>query len=327
MRRLLVVGVVVSAMVVVGGVAVRPLLRKKEGGVPVATVFRAYLADPQARMVAYSPEPSVLDDPKALRLQLEMLRERFDGLSLYGCTPQTPALVAMARTLGYRAVLLTVWNPQSESELATASSIVRDESTHLAMAISIGNEGLMQKRYTLEAMQAARKELLERNTGASSVEMTTTEPWWLYLKPESRELREFGEFPSVNIHVVWDTDIVDPALAAIWTRDRAEEVQRAVGRPLLVREAGLPGGGTSPRESVSLQFTRAMQAGFWRSWFALQRRPPLVAFEGVDNAGKHWRDFEGSWGLLDGSLQPWPAWAAFSRLGGDAKPDRMPTRP
>jgi hypothetical protein len=320
-RRRVQVALLVTAVGAVCLVAVWPLLHKRPRAVPAATVFRMYLADPQARMVAFAPDEAARADPAMLRRQLGVLRERFDGLSLYGCTPQTPEVVDTARALGYRAVLLTVWDPRSESELATAASIVRDEGGRLALAVSIGSEGRMQNRYTLEDMQAARKELLERNAGATAVEMTTTEPWWLYLKPESGGLRAFGEFTSVNIHVVWDTDIVDPALAASWTRDRAEEVERAVGRPLLVREAGLPGGGTSPRDGVSLRFTRAMQAAFWRSWFALGRRPPLVAFEGVDNGDKHWRDFEGSWGLLDGELRPWPAWGAFALMG------QRPARP
>jgi hypothetical protein len=290
------------------------LLRPERPTVPAATQFRSYLADPAARMVAYSPSEDALSDPRLLRLQLEMLREKFDGLSLYGCTSSTPAVVEMARTLGYRAVLLTIWAPRSESELATASSIVRDQATHMALAVSIGSEGLMEKRYALDDLLYARNELLDRNTAPTSVEMTTTEPWWLYLLPEYAKVRTFGEFTSVNIHVVWDADIVDPALAASWTRDRAEEVRKLVMRPILLREAGIPGGGSSPRGGLSLTFNRTMQAEFWKSWLALPQRPPLVAFEGIDNAGKHWRDFEGSWGLMDSALKPWPAWNVFPPL-------------
>jgi hypothetical protein len=220
----------------------------------------------------------------------------------------------MARELGYRAVLLTVWDPRSESELATAASIVQEQTGAVALAVSIGSEGLMENRYTLADMQAAQAELLERGSRTAAVEMTTTEPWWMYTRPENRSLREFGEFTSINIHVVWDTDIVDPVLAASWTRDRANEVRKLVAGPVLIREAGIPGGGSSPRLGKSLVFDRSMEASYWQAWNALDRRTAAVVFEGVDNPQKHWRDFEGSWGLLSTSLEPWPAWGVFPRL-------------
>ena len=277
---------------------------------PVSDRFRQYLADPGMRMVAYSPAPDA--NAAEIAASLAVLRTRFDGLSLYGCDTQTVLIVQTARRLKFRAVLLTVWDPSSEPELAIASSVIRDSWTTTAMAVSIGSEGLMQKRYGLADLQAARAELLERTTSGSTVEMTTTEPWWLYLKPESGELRGFGEFTSVNVHVVWDTDIASPALAATWTRDRAAEVAAQLARPVLLRECGFPGGGSSPREGSTLQFSRELQQQFWESWSALGRRPPTAIFEGVDNQAKHWRGFEGKWGLLRADLQPWPAWTAFA---------------
>lgn len=284
----------------------------------VSTRFRSYLATPSSRMVAYSPSGEILQDPshRELRTQLTRLREKFDGLSLYQCAPETPTLVAMAHELGYKAVLLTVWDPRSESELATASSIVRDQSGSMALAISLGNEGLMEKRYTFADLGAARAELLERSAGHDAVEITTTEPWWLYLKPEEKKLREFGDFTSTNIHVVWDTDIADPAIAASWTHDRAKELGDAVGKPILLREAGFPGAGASPRTTVHATFTRDLQAAFWRAWIAIPNQPATVVFEGFDNPEKHWNEFEGSWGLLNYSADAWPAWDAFPALAG-----------
>jgi hypothetical protein len=291
---------------------------------PVATVFRAYLNDPHARMVAYAPMDAVQDDPqhRVMLQQLTLLRQKFDGLSLYQSGPATPAIVELAHALGYRAVLLTVWDPRSESEIATAASIVNRHAGDMALALSIGSEGLMEKRYTLADMEAARAELLDRTPGAQAVELTTTEPWWLYLRPEYHALNSFGDFTCINVHVVWDTDIVDPALAATWTRDRAAEVRKALPRPLLIRELGLPGAGSSPRDVVhgsapltpSQTMSRSSQAAFWRAWLQLDQRPPAVVFEAIDNPEKHWRDFESSWGLLSPELAPWPAWEVFPRL-------------
>jgi exo-beta-1,3-glucanase (GH17 family) len=317
MRRIVVILLAVGVLAIA---AFRVLRRPPAEHHSPSHKFRAYLGDPQSRIVAYSPTAEILRDGthRALRAQLATLHEKFDGLSLYQSSPETPVIVEVARELGYKAVLLTVWDPRAESELATASSIVRNQGDAMALAISLGSEGLMEKRYTFADIEAARTELLDRSTSNATVEMTTTEPWWLYLKPEGRTLLDFGEFASVNIHVVWDTDIVDPAIAASWTRDRANEVQAAIKHPLLVREAGFPGAGTSPRSSVHLTFTRDLQAGLWQSWSALQSRPACVFFEAYDNPEKHWRDFESSWGLLNNTATPWPAWNMIPHLAGHA---------
>ncbi len=314
--KLLVIVAGLSVLLVAGGFALWKIKYQHVAGKPASQLFRAYLAHPASRMVVYSPAPDA--DVATITAALTLLRGRFDGLSLYGCDNQTVLIVQAAQRLGFHAVLLTVWDPESEAELAIASSVVRDSGRALAIAVSIGSEGLMQKRYTLADMNNARAELLDRNLQANSVEMTTTEPWWLYLKPESADLRSFGEFASVNVHVVWDTDISSAPVAAGWTRDRAFEVARAVNHPVLLRECGFPGGGNSPREGLNLSFTRQMQHDFWESWLGLDRRPPIAVFEGVDNDSKHWRGFEGKWGLLQANLKSWPAWNAFPPLTSEA---------
>jgi hypothetical protein len=174
----------------------------------------------------------------------------------------------------------------------------------------------MEQRYSLDDLRQAQASLLERLHGAETVETTTTEPWWMYLKVDrtASALNRFGDFTSCNIHVVWDTDITDPAAAALWTRDRALEVRSVSERPLLLREAGLPGQGHSPRDDTGPEYTRSSQAAFWRASLnqaGANNAVHLVAFEAIDNQSKRWREFEGNWGLLDPALHPWPAWAAF----------------
>ncbi len=304
-----VTAVVLTVALAGGWHARRP---SRSAAVPVSHAFRAYLASPQMRMVAYAPTPEA--DARSIDAALTVLRGRFDGLSLYGCTSQTVQAVDAAERLHYKAVLVTVWDPRAEAELAVASSLVRDHAGTMAMAVSLGSEGLMQGRYALADVEAARAELLDRNRAPASVEMTTTEPWWLYVKPENGALRRFGEFAAVNVHVVWDTDIRNAALAASWTRDRTAEVRRAGGMPVLLRESGFPGGGNSPRADEPRPFDRTMQAEYWKAWEALPERPAAAVFEGVDNPAKHWRGFEGTWGLLREDLTPWPAWEAFGAV-------------
>ena len=287
---------------------------------PPSAAFRQYLSDRGSRLVVYSPEIGPDNNRhRVVEQQLVLLRNKFDGLVLYHCDEDTASILDSATSLGYRAVLLTVWDPNSVQEVKTAAWLVDRFQGRLAIAVSIGSEGLMEARYTLDQVASAARQLKLQSRGPQAVELTTAEPWWLYLKQddEAVRLRDFGDFTSANIHVVWDADITDPAMAANWTADRAIEVQQHTQKLLLVREAGFPGGGQSPRISARLHFDRSMQAQFWTAWQARSAKsaiPPIAVFEAIDNPQKQWQSFEGEWGLLSTGLQPYPAWNAIPDL-------------
>src|SRR5207244_4559100 len=91
--------------------------------------FLAYLreARPPAALVAYSPtnhDPRPAPHRKvppreSIRADLVALAPAFNGLVLYGYEKEvTPAILAEAQALGFRAVLLGVWDPRSQAELA-----------------------------------------------------------------------------------------------------------------------------------------------------------------------------------------------------------------
>ncbi len=288
---------------------------------PASSAFRRYLGDPGSRLVVYSPEIAFAGEDRLLvvRRQLALLRPKFDGLVLYRCDDDTASLLDAAAALGYRAALLTVWDPNSSREVATAAALVARFQGRLAIAVSVGSEGLMEHRYTLDQLESAARQLRNRAGGRQAVEITTAEPWWLYLKcdDDAARLGAFGDFVSVNIHVVWDADIADPAAAANWTADRAIEVQQLTRKLLLVREAGFPGGGESPRPTARFAFDRGMQARFWTAWQLRSEQgplPPIAAFEAIDNPQKQWRSFEDQWGLLSTDLAPYPAWYVIPDL-------------
>ena len=288
---------------------------------PISQAFRRYLSQGDARLVVYSPEVirAGEDQRQHVRQRLTILRSKFDGLVIYQCDQTTEPLLEEASSLDYRAVLLTVWDPTSVSEVRTAAKLVTLFQDRLIVAVSIGSEGLMERRYTIYQIEQAAQLLKAQTRGSTNVEITTAEPWWLYLKQndDAKRLANFGDFVSSNIHVVWDADIADPYAAAAWTADRAIEVQQQTQKLLLVREAGFPGGGESPRESAHFTFTRDMQAKFWAAWHeraAHSPLPPIAAFEAIDNPQKNWQSFEGDWGLLSKDLKPYPAWNSFADL-------------
>lgn len=285
--------------------------------------FRDYLSDRRSRMVVYSPQlDAESDDATTIRRQLSMLRLKFDGIVLYDCDGESDLILRTAQSLGFRAALLTIWSPGSRDEIQRAAQLVHDYRHKMALAVSIGSEGIMEKRYKFHDLEVAREDLLRDSGSEPAVETTTTESWWLYTSPnpDAVELRNFGDFLCANIHVIWDTDITSPAIAADWTADRARELARTAGRPVLVREAGFPGGGYSPRPNSTFEFNRDLQFEFWQNWNTRLREnaPPIVAFEGIDNPAKQWKGFESDWGLLSPDLQPHAAWNAFPLLSSKA---------
>jgi exo-beta-1,3-glucanase (GH17 family) len=288
-----------------------------------ATNFRHYLAEGNAHLVVYAPDLDLRNSAQVdtMRQQLAILRSKFDGLVLYNCDGDTATILAAAQRLGYRAVLLTIWNPKSAQEIRIAAELVQSYRGSMALAVSIGSEGLMEGRYEIGDLHAANKRLQRSLSHAGPVEITTAEPWWLYLRdsPESTALISFGDFLSTNIHVIWDTDITDPAEAARWTAERAIELQHTAGNhEVLIRESGFPGGGNSPRESIHFGYTRQAQATFWTTLLKRPKGDPIptvVAFEGVDNRAKHWHDFESTWGLISPEMQTHPAWDSFPTTG------------
>ena len=282
---------------------------------PRTTPFLDYLRQPGTSMVAYAPAGEI-------DRELKLLRQKFDGLALYGFDDHTSDVLATAAKLHYRAILATIWDPRSNREITQAATLLPRYANSMAIAVSIGSEGLLENRYHFDDLGAAAAEFDRQSP--IRFERTTSEPWWRYLdgQPDAAALRSFGDFVTVHVHVVWDADITDPAEAARWSRDRAVQIMNLSGSPVLVREAGFPGDGTSPRASrEGFTFTRDAQAKFWREWVALRQRQSTgghafvslaVAFEAIDNPTKEWRNFEGSWGLLaPGTLEPWPAWSEF----------------
>src|SRR5439155_6185260 len=95
----------------------------------------AYLTgQPTATMIAFTP--SQLDPRQdvnqrrlttsSIRADLEALRPAFDGLVLYGyheaCTPR---ILAVARDLNFRAVLLAIRDPKPAAEVDGVAALAR----------------------------------------------------------------------------------------------------------------------------------------------------------------------------------------------------------
>lgn len=286
--------------------------------------FFAYLRSDRPAMIAYVPtgfDPRVPppDRPwpaERLRADLAALRPAFDGLVLYDFRPDvTPGVVEHAAALGYRAVLLGIWDPRSEAEIAGNASLIRRWQGRLALAVVIGNEGINDNRYGIADLPRARDRLRAlAGPVAGGVPVSTSEPAGDYGWPP---LLAFGDFLAPNIHPAIDQAALAPDAAVAWVRGRAKAIASAAGRPVLVKETGVPNGGAPG-------FTPERQRAFWAAWLAAGRLAPIdggpsfasyaAAFEAFDAPWKaeQLRDpIEGHWGLMNAERRPYPAFTSW----------------
>jgi exo-beta-1,3-glucanase (GH17 family) len=285
--------------------------------------FFAYLTgrgDPT--MVTYTP--SQLDPRQdvnqrrlatsSIRADLEALRPAFDGLVLYGyheaCTPR---IIAVAKDLKFRAVLLAVWDPKSAAEADGIAGLARQYENDFALAVLVGNEGITFRRYEPEDLTIAAARL--RGKLPKTVPLSTSEPLAGY---QLNAVREFGDFLAPNIHPVFDRPQLGPAEAAAWAREQAAALARRLKKPVVLKETGFPHGGKQA-------YTPETQKAFWTAYLEPGTlAPPTdtgqawvyygVGFEAFDMPWKSEEsrlEVERSWGLLSAKREPYPALAVW----------------
>jgi exo-beta-1,3-glucanase (GH17 family) len=285
--------------------------------------FIGYLQNDRPALVAFNPSRYDPRTPLAgaypageLRADLAALRPVFDGLVLYGFDEAlTPGIVEQASALGYRAVLLGIWNPKSDAEVAGIADLIRRYCDRLALAVCIGNEGINDNRYTIEDLEHARDRLRALAGTGEAFPVTTSEPAGDYGWPP---LRGFGDLLAPNIHPAIDREALSPKAAIAWVRGRAQAIARVSGKPVLVKESGVPNGGGAPHSPER-------QRAFWAEWLAQGRLMPsngarafvsfAAAFEAFDAPWKAVQlanPIEGRWGLMSVERQAYPAFRAWA---------------
>ncbi len=284
----------------------------------------AYLTGKSAALVTYTP--SQLDPRQeanqrrlatsSMRADLEALRPAFDGLVLYGyheaCTPR---ILAVARELKFRAILLAIWDPKSAVEADGVAALVRQFGDDFALGVLVGNEGITFKRYEADDVRFAAARL--RQQLPKSVPIGTSEPLAAYASPFPRE---FGDFLAPNIHPVFDRPQLGPAEAAAWARDEAAQLAVRAKKPVILKETGFPHDGKPA-------YTPQSQKAFWAAYLkpgTLQRPADGiwcfhgVAFEAFDLPWKSEESkltIEKSWGLLSPRREAYPALAVWQEVG------------
>jgi exo-beta-1,3-glucanase (GH17 family) len=192
--------------------------------------------------ISYAPtnfypaeSPPVFPSTQSLEADLQVLRQAgFDGLITYGS--EIDELPEVAYKLGFRAVLLGVWDPQSVSERMNVARAVRS-NPHMIAGVIVGNEGLSTGRYTMDTLCKA----LEEIGTATGKPVSTTEPVdWILAEPK---IAECSTFITVNAHPYFSGQRT-PEKAAQWTLEAWKAVRsRYPDAQLLFKEVGLPSGG------------------------------------------------------------------------------------
>ena len=322
----------------VGGIWVSTAraLGETEGSAGGEPPFFAYLrsCDSRPSLIAFNPSrfdprrpyPINATSKADIRADLAALRAAFDGLVLYQYQPElTPTILSIAQGLGYKAAVIGLWNPKDANEIDGVAKTVSRFYPDLALAVVIGNEGLIENRYSLGDLGQAAERLRALLPAGVAVPLSTSEPIGEY---GIMELRAFGDFLAPNVHPAIDQEGSDPATAAAWVRRRARALATVAGKPVLVKETGLPNGGR-PAYSPETQrlFWQAYERGGWLDEAGLPAHAWVsfaAAFEAFDLPWKAERSgmpIEGHWGFLNVDREPYPAFDQWRQTLRSASPE------
>ena len=239
----------------------------------------------QTRFITYTPRSFSIGGGKvtaanetAIRKDLTLLRPSFNGLITYSATSGLEAVPRIARELAFRAVILGIWDPLSQTEIDNVIQAAHSYPT-LIGAVIIGNEGLYTRRYRPQDVEKARQRIKKE---CPTMAVTTSEPFFLYFQKEYRQFFSSHDLLMPNVHPVfekWFTASTPPRQGVDMVIQMAEKFKTTYHKPLLIKETGLPSG---PKDQG---FSRERQTLFWAD--LLKRFPSspnqsLACFEAFD---------------------------------------------
>lgn len=261
---------------------------------PALARLRAALA--HDRFITYQPTGLTVTDGRVhdadvagIRADLAALRPKFDALVTYDAVHGAGEIPGIAAALGFRALVIGVWNPADDAELDAALEAAR-RYPQLVVGISLGNESLFARRTDPAALTALVARARARLPG---VPLTTTEPFHLFLEPALAPLVARLDFLAINVHPVfqpWFRDAPDAAGVQFVVNVVADVAAHACG-PVLVKETGLP---SAP---ASAGYTEARQAAFYAG---LRRALP----PGETRAFAYFAAFDAPWRAFDATGVP-----------------------
>jgi exo-beta-1,3-glucanase (GH17 family) len=274
--------------------------------------LREALAD--GRFVTYGPTSLQVHDGRvtpadreSIRADLRVLRPRFDSLVTYAAIHGSEAIPDVAAELGFRAVVIGLWDPFDEREVTAALAAAR-RHPRLVVGLSLGNEQVFAGRRPIADLPARVAAIRARAPGLA---LATTEPFHVYYGDAAQPLLRELDFVLLNVHPIFQPwwRAADDAHGARFVTGVVDEVRARHCGPVLVKETGVPTApaayGYTPERQAS--FYRALRAGFAPSrdaafsYFAAFDAPWRVADEQAV-PGHH--PEEAHWGLYEENRRP-----------------------
>jgi glucan 1,3-beta-glucosidase len=272
------------------------------------------------RLVAYQPTSlRVIDglstraDPVSIRADLAVLRPRFDGLVTYGAIHGAEQIPGIAASLGFKAVIIGVYDPFDPSQMAAALATARAHPD-IVVGLSLGNEMVFDKRRSVGELANLIAGVRQQ---VPAVAVSTTEPFHVLYDPASAALLAQLDFLLANVHPVfqpWFRTAPDSNAAQFVVNVVAKLAEGYCG-PILVKEVGVP---TAPAEAG---YSEERQASFFRELQLTFRPTSLRSFAYFSAFDAPWRAYdrvsspaEGHWGLYDEGRRPKPVVAVIPLL-------------
>jgi exo-beta-1,3-glucanase (GH17 family) len=223
-------------------------------------------------------------DAASIRADLAVLRSHFDALVTYNALHGAQQIPAIAGALGYRALIIGVWDPFDDEEIQAALAAARS-FPQLVVGVSLGNELLLGRRTDAARLSGRLAELHAR---VPQLPLSTSEPFHIYMEPAGEPVLRQLDFLLPNVHPVFQ-----PWFRGAPVSTSAQFVVNVVDLlaahfcgPVLVKETGVP---TAPPDGA---FSEAAQAGFYAE---LRRRLP----PGRERAFAYFAAFDAPWRALD----------------------------
>jgi len=304
--------------------AADPVCATRDEPAPALTRLQDAMAE--GRFVAYQPTELKIWDGNpvqasevSIREDLATLRPWFDSLITYGAHSGAERIPALAKELGYRAVVMGVWDPEDDVEIANALAAWK-QHPDIVVGVSLGNEMILGKRADWTMM---RRIVLDFREKAPALPLSVTEPFAQFLDdPGAAPLLAELDFMAVNIHPAFEKWFAK-APPFNW----ADFVKQVTGRlaaesfcgPILVKETGVP---TGPAEEG---YDEQKQAAFYGELMKAMPSSRDLAFAYFSAFDAPWRVHDESpvagvhpeeahWGLFKEDRTPKPVMNDLPKL-------------
>lgn len=238
----------------------------------------------QSRFIAYTPRSFSIVGGQVraaaatgIRDDLRLLRPFFDGLITYAANNGVEAVPMVAHELGFRAVIMGIWDPLSETEIRNVIAMARKYPALIA-AVIVGNEGIKTKRYLPADVRNTMRRIKKE---CPTLPLTTSEPFFLYFEKEYADFFNSHDLLMPNVHPVFEKWFRPgaPQHGVEMVLEVTARFRNTYNRPLLIKETGLPSG------HESQGFSPERQALFWAELFKRFQSSPtqsLACFEAFD---------------------------------------------